>query len=154
MFIYNYENVLPAKLDDETNTYSTKYHMPIVSLDYIFDVTGVDMRVGVGENEVDAVLLYIEKFTMNTLKALIPFPSRNMLEFMIAKDENYRKGFVDTVCAVVSTTRGRGLTDFLSTGVYTLADLPKIVQVTAEANNLLIQFYTDTLPSTWIRSDY
>ena len=92
-------------LDDETNTYSTKYHLPLPSLDHVFNETGVDMRIGVGDDSVDQILLYITKFTMNTLKTLVPPPTRNMLEFLIAKSSNYRRGFVDTVCAVISTTR-------------------------------------------------
>lgn len=154
MFVETYREIDVTSLDDETNTYSLKDHMPLPTIEYIFNQTGIDMRLGVGDDTVDQVLLYITKFTMNTIKSLVPSPTQNMLEFLIAKSSDYRKGFVDTVCAVISTTRGKGLTDFLSNGYMGGQDLPKIVQVTAKANGLLFPYYTEKLTAEMIREDY
>jgi hypothetical protein len=91
---------------------------------------------------------------MNILKSLVYPPSRNVLEFLVAKSSKHRQGFIDTVCTVISTTRGNGIADFLATGTLSQADLPKVVQVSAEANGLLVERYNHELQAEQIRVDY
>lgn len=154
MFLYNYYNINVTTLDDETQTYSVKDHMPFPSAEYIFNETGVDMRGSVGENESDSTIRYLTKLTMNTIKSMIMPEARLILELLIAKSSDYRKGFIDTVVAVISTVRHEGIAELLKTGKMTLHDLPKVVQIYAESNNLLINYYHDTLDKTEIRKDY
>ena len=154
MFIQEYINVLPSSLDDNTNTYNVREHTPYPSFSHVFNKTGVNMKLGIGENDAKGVLMYMTDFTMNTLMALIPPESRNMLEFLIAKSEQYRRGFIDTVCAVVSTTRAKGISDFLATGSLSQDNLPLIVQITAISKGLLVNYYIDVLPKDVVRRDY
>ncbi len=112
------------------------------------------MVAGIGELEATPVLKYMTKFTMNVLKSLVKPQSRIMQEFLIAKSATYRIAFIDTVCTLISTTRGKGISDFLATGTLSQEDLPKVVQASAIANNLLIARYSEKLPAEYIRSDY
>ena len=145
MFIQEYINVLPSSLDDNTNTYNVREHTPYPSFSHVFNKTGVNMKLGIGENEAKGVLTYITDFTMNTIKSLVLPQTRNMLEFLIAKSDRHRKGFIDTVCAVISTTRAKGISDFLETGRLSQDNLPLIVQITAMANGLLVYQYSQVL---------
>lgn len=154
MFINELIDVNPASLDDDTNAYSMKDHLPIPTFTHVFDETGIDMLMGIGELEATPVLKYMTKFTMNILKSLVYPPSRNVLEFLIAKSDKHRKGFIDTVCTLISTTRGKGISDFLATGQLSQNDLPKVVQASAEANGLLVEKYSHELQADQIRVDY
>ena len=154
MFIDDLRYIDPTSLDDDTNVYDIKIHMPIPTFTHIFSETGVDMLQGIGELEATPVLRYMTRFTMNIIKSLVYPPSRNVLEFLIAKSQAHREGFIDTVCTLISTTRGKGISDFLATGSLSQEDLPKIVQASAVANGLLVNFYSHELMSEDIRSDY
>ena len=154
MFLDDLLDIDPASLDDDTNVYSLKDHMPMPTFTHVFAETGVDMLAGIGELEAPAVLRYMTRFTMNILKSAVRPQTRNTLEFLIAKSAKHRQGFIDTVCTLISTTRGKGIADFLATGELSQADLPKIVQASAIANNLLIQRYSERLKPEDIRRDY
>lgn len=146
--------VEPSELDDETNQYDVRAHMPIPTIDHVYQMTGVDVSKKGDEVEAKATVKYITALTMNSIKALIPPYSRPTLEYLVAKYEPYRKGFIDTVCAVISTVRAKGLSELLESGDMSRGSLPKVVQATAEANGLLIQHYYMNVRSEWIRENY
>jgi len=154
MFIDSLLDIVPSSLDDDTNTYEVKSHMPYPSFEHVFAETGVDMQLGIGELSATPVLKYMTKFTMNILKSLVRPQSRVMQEFLIAKSVPHRQAFINTVCTLISTTRGKGISDFLATGSLSQDDLPKVVQASAIANNLLIARYSELVPLENIRSDY
>ena len=154
MFVQTLKDIVPSSLDDDTNEYNITDHLPYPTFPYVEKETGIDMLGGIGEREALPTLRYMTKFTMNTLKSLVYPPSRVMLEFLIAKSAEHRKAFIDTVCVVIATTKGKGLQDFLATGDLTSADLPKMVQASARANGLLTQYYSEILPTEEVRKDY
>ncbi len=155
MFVKEYLNINPTSLDDSNQKYNKSEHMPFPTLEFIFNETAIDMTSKVGENEAQATLRYITKLTMNMIRSSINVPdTRIMLEFLIAKDKNYRKGFIDTVASVISTARYEGLQEIMKTGMLSKNDLPKIVQAYAKSNGLLFQTYADYIPKDVIRKDY
>ena len=147
--------VVPTDLNDDKGYYEIESHIHIPTYNYILRKTAVDVLRGVGdETEAKATVRYLAELSMNMLKSLIPPISRPMLEYLCAKDEEKRQAFLDVVCAVIATTRGKGLGELLNDGEFTQASLPKTVQMTAVGNGLLVKFYTRNLPQEWIRENY
>lgn len=146
-------NVNPSDLDLTTSTYDYNEHLPFPTLEHIRKETAVDMVQGTGSTDVaKATVRYLTKLTANIIYDTIALESRNKLEFLIAKSERHRKAFIDTVCAMVLTTRGDGIAELLKSGRLNKNDLSKVVQ--AYGSILFINLYNFTLPDDVIRSDY
>jgi hypothetical protein len=144
--------VNPSTLD-VNSTYDFTEHMPFPKMDYVRAETGVDMVIGVGgSTQANATLRYLTKLMMNVIKDSIMPVSRPKVEFLIAKDIQYRKAFIDSVCSLVLTTRGKGISELLESGQLDKASLSKVVQATASI--LFTNQYNFQLHDTQIRSDY
>ncbi len=145
-------DVNPSSLDGNS-VYDFNEHMPFPKIDYVRNETGVDMVVGIGgSTQANATLRFLTKLMMNVIKDSIMPVSRPKVEFLIAKDKQYRKAFEDSVCALILTTRGKGISELLESGGLEKASLAKIVQATASI--LFTNQYNFYLHDTQIRSGY
>ena len=146
-------SVNPTDLDGTTSTYDYEEHMPFPTLDYIKQQINIDMVDGTGSTlNAQATVRYMSKIVLNIIYDFIAYESRNKLEFLIAKSERYRKAFIDTVCAMLLTTRGKGIAELLESGKLGKESVSKVAQ--AMGSILFTNQYNFILTNDQIRSGY
>lgn len=146
-------NVNPTNLDGTSSIYNYDEHMPFPTLDYIKKQINIDMSEGTGGTlNAEATVRYMSKIILNIIYDSIAYESRNKLEFLIAKSERYRKAFIDTVCAMLLTTRGKGIAELLDSGKLGKESVSKVAQ--AMGSILFTNQYQFVLTQDQIRSDY
>lgn len=135
------KNVNPTTLDGDS-VYNSTLHLPIPTISYIAQETGIDLVVSTGSTtQANATLRFMTKTAMNAIKTNLTSEARITVEYLIAKSAKYRAAFLDVVAYLILAVKGNGIDELLKEGDTKITALNRLAQLQAQANDLLVQRY-------------
>jgi len=135
------KNINPTTLDGDS-VYNYDLHLPIPTISYIAQETGIDLVVSTGSTtQANATLRFMTKTAMNAIKTNLTSEARITVEYLIAKSERHRAAFLDVVAYLILAVKGNGIDELLKEGDTKITALNRLAQLQAQANDLLVQRY-------------
>lgn len=135
------KNINPTTLDGDS-VYNYDLHLPIPTISYIAQETGIDLVVSTGSTtQANATLRFMTKTAMNAIKTNLTSEARITVEYLIAKSERHRSAFLDVVAYLILAVKGNGIDELLKEGDTKITALNRLAQLQAQANDLLVQRY-------------
>lgn len=134
-------NINPTTLDGDS-VYNFDLHLPIPTISYILQETGIDLVISTGSTtQANATLRFMTKTAMNAIKTNLTSEARVIIEYLIAKSERHRAAFLDVVAYLILAVKGNGIDELLKEGDTKITALNRLAQLQAQANDLLVQRY-------------
>lgn len=135
------KNINPTTLDGDS-VYNFTLHLPIPTITYIAQETGIDLVVSTGSTtQANATLRFMTKTAMNAIKTNLTSEAKITVEYLIAKSAKYRAAFLDVVAYLILAVKGNGIDELLKEGDTKITALNRLAQLQAQANDLLVQRY-------------
>ena len=135
------KNINPTTLDGDS-VYNYSLHLPIPTISYIAQETGIDLVVSTGSTtQANATLRFMTKTAMNAIKTNLTSEARITVENLIAKSERHRAAFLDVVAYLILAVKGNGIDELLKEGDTKITALNRLAQLQAQANDLMVQRY-------------
>lgn len=142
----------PTTLDGDS-VYNFTLHLPIPTISYILQETGIDLVVSTGStSQANATLRFMTKTAMNAIKTNLTSEAKVIVEYLVAKSERHRAAFLDVVAYLILAVKGNGIDELLKEGETQITALNKLAQFQAIANDLMVQRYDFVVDEP--RSDY
>lgn len=146
----------PEELDGLDSTYDFKLHMPIPSLDFIRQETGEDLIILSGtESKAKAHVKNLTKLAMSYVLADKIRNTRYKLEYLIAKNAEYRYAFLNFVAQIVfEVINSSALETYLSNAKDLDNMFTNWTKTTLKGSILNVDYFRQPLKTEEIRVGY
>lgn len=146
----------PSDLDGLNSKYDYDLHLPIPTVDFIKQETGEDLILLAGnETKAKAFLRQIANFTMSFVKRDRSKETAYKLEYLIAKNKEYRHAFIMFVSNIVfEIINSQAMETYLTSGKNIDDMFTGLTKTQYEGSILNVYYFTEYLDSNVIRVGY